>query len=374
MDISNNLQGQGILNMKMLKPIVLILLASSTYVKSQSTDYEKLLRGHSATVLCLDNDELGRFIYSGSYDTDLIQWDFESGNPISKYSNHSSAIRKIKISPDNIYIACGAVDSDINARGSTINCVSLLDAESLELLSSLSIEPDRYLSLGFIPELDDSIANGLRKISFNPGCTKLAAITKRGDLFIWDMLNEYKRSEYWFGNTKHKLLNISPDWNYLVCTERKRQMADSCFYFMTLEENDIIASFDSPCQTVSGVYFSNDRETIVSVGGNRIRRNEIYVWDISSTSLKHKLIGHGNVIRSIDFSNNDQYIASAGEDNLINLWDLETGRLIASFTEGNEKELTSVVFSHDDSHLITGSQDMTIKYWNINHLIKTYKK
>jgi len=46
-----------------------------------------------------------------------------------------------------------------------------------------------------------------------------------------------------------------------------------------------------------------------------------------------------------------------------------TGELIATFSEDNDKELTSVLFSNDDKFLITGSQDMTIKYWDINRLI-----
>jgi WD40 repeat protein len=358
--------------MKLLQLIILIIIISISSLKSQKTDFEKILTGHGSTVLCLDLDSRGKYLCSGSYDTDVILWDYESGELLKKYSKHSAAIRKIKVSPDNKYIACGSVDNNINARGSTINCLSLLDSESFELLESLSIEPDRYKRFGFIPELDDSTANGVSKISFNSNSNKLAVVTKRGDLFIWDLKNGYTRSDWWFGNTKHKLLNISPEWNYVVCSERKRRMVDSCFYFMSMDENEIVAIFDNPRKTVTGVYFSNDLKTVASIGGNRIKRNEIYLWDIETTKLKHTLISHDNVIRSIDFSGNDKYLASVGEDNLINLWNAVTGKLIVTITEDNNMELTSVLFSHDDNYLVTGSQDMTIKYWNISNLISNY--
>lgn len=65
------------------------------------------------------------------------------------------------------------------------------------------------------------------------------------------------------------------------------------------------------------------------------------------------------------FSKKNKYLASAGEDNLVNLWNASTGELLATYTENNKKELTSVVFSFDDKYLITGSQDKTIKYWKI---------
>lgn len=350
--------------------IMLTFLLCSSYVKSQNTNFEKILRGHSATVLCLDIDTSGTYLCSGSYDTDFILWDYKSGDSLKKYSGHSAAIRKIKVAPNNKYIACASVDSNINAHGSSMNCVSLLDLESLKLLKSFSIEPDRYKTLGFIPELDGTRSNEVSKLSFNSSGTKLAVITKRGDLFIWDLTNEYARREYWLGTTNHKLINISPDWRYLVCSERKRRLADSCFYLMSLDKNEIVASFDSPGKTVTGVFFSNDLKTVVSIGGNRIKRNEIYIWDSETTELKYTLIGHHNVIRSIDFCSSDKYFASVGEDNLINLWNANTGKLIATFTENNNKELTSVLFSYDDKYLITGSQDMTIKYWNVQKLIR----
>jgi WD40 repeat protein len=125
--------------MNILQLVILIIILSSSHVKSQITDFEKILCGHKATVLCLGIDTRGTYLCSGSYDTDIILWDYKSGDLLKKYSSHSAAIRKIKVSPDNKYIACGSVDNNINARGSTINCVSLLDFESFKLLKSLSI-------------------------------------------------------------------------------------------------------------------------------------------------------------------------------------------------------------------------------------------
>ena len=167
------------INMKMQQLIMLTFLLCSSYVKSQNTNFEKILRGHSATVLCLDIDTSGTYLCSGSYDTDFILWGYKSGDSLKKYSGHSAAIRKIKVAPNNKYIASASVDSNINAHGSSMNCVSLLDLESLKLLKSFSIEPDRYKTLGFIPELDGTRSNEVSKLSFNSSGTKLAVITKR---------------------------------------------------------------------------------------------------------------------------------------------------------------------------------------------------
>ncbi len=354
--------------MKLIQLTIAFFLVTGS-AKCQITDFAKILRGHQATVLCLDVDAKGKYLCSGSYDTDAILWDFSSGALLIRYTGLSAGIWSIKISPNGKYLACGSRDNNNNAYGSSKNCISLLSLEPFELVKSLSIAPDRYKSLRFIPELDDSTANGVRKLSFNPSGTKLAAITSRGDLFIWDLTNGFKKSEYWLGESQHKLIDISPDWKYLVCSERKRRMVDSCFYLMTMDKNEIAANFDTPSKAVIDVFFSNDMKTIASIGGNRITRNEIYLWDAETQKLKHTLHGHSNVIRSISFSNNNEFLVSVGEDNLINLWSVLTGKLIATFTEGSDKELTSVHFSYNDKFVITGSQDMTIKYWNVNSLV-----
>ena len=354
--------------MKILQLIILIFLLCG-FANAQNSDFEKILEGHKATILSLDSDKEGEFLCSGSYDTDVILWDYQTGELIKRFTGHSAGIWQVKISPDNRYLACGSWDNNENSDSSSINCVSLIKLENLEKIHLFSIEPDRFKRLGFIPELDNSTTNGVYKISFDPSSSRLAVISGRGDLFIWDLADDFKRSEFMYGDTQHELIDISPDWKYLVCNKRKRSMVDTSFYFMTFEQNEISHAFDTPSKTIIDVFFSNNLKTIASIGGNRILRNEIYIWDIETQQLQYTFIGHENVIRSIDFSSDDQFMVSVGEDNLINLWNVLTGELIGTFTEDNKKELTSVLFSYDDKYLITGSQDKKIKYWDINKLI-----
>ena len=158
--------------------IVIWALLLSISVKSQSTNFEKMLTGHKATVLCLDAGSEGKYLCSGSYDTDAILWDYNSGQLLEKYSELSAGIWNVKISPDNKYVAVGSWDNNENARGSSRNCLSLLSLESFDLVKSFSIEPDRFKTLGAIPELDGTATNGISKISFNPQADLVPITTK----------------------------------------------------------------------------------------------------------------------------------------------------------------------------------------------------
>jgi WD40 repeat protein len=347
--------------------LIILLLVFCVSLEAQNTVFYKALNGHLATVLSLAIDTNGQYLCSGSYDTDVFLWNAKSGELLQKYDGLSAGVWNVAFSLDKQYIACASWDNNTNAKGSSQNCIAVLKCPSLSLVKQLSISPDRYKSQGVIPELDDSTSNGVSKIAFSPDGNKLAAISNRGDLFVWDLTNNFEPTEYWFSESKHKLLNITPDLKYLVCTERKRTMADSCFYLLSFDDK-IVASFNTPKEIVTDVFFSNSMKWLASVGGHRIKRNEIYLWNIETQQLERTLIGHSSVVRSIAFSSDEKLMASVAEDNLINLWNVTTGELLATFTEGNEKELTSVVFSGDDKFLICGSQDKTIKYWDISEL------
>jgi WD40 repeat protein len=350
--------------------LLMLFLFLQLNAESQITDQNKTLRGHEATVLSLDIDNSGKYLISGSYDTDVILWDYLTGNQLKTFKGHNSGVWNVKISPDSKYVASGSRDNNLNAKGSSKNCLNILDLKTLKLIKSLSVYPDRYKTSAFIPELDRYAVNGISDISFNADASKVAAISRDGNLFIWDIKNDFNRSVYNYSDSKHDLRALSDDWNYLAFCEEKRSMIDSSFYLMKLGANEIIAKFDKPKRAVIGIHFSSNTKYIATTSGDRIKRNEIDIWNIQTTELLFTLIGHSDVVRSIEFSKNNKYLASAGEDNIINLWNIQTGELMVSFTENNDKELTSVIFTPNQKYLISASQDKTIKYWNIEEWIE----
>jgi WD40 repeat protein len=353
--------------------IILNLLFFYLATKGQEVRYEKILEGHDWTVLSVDTDPEGKFIASGSYDNDVILWDYITGQQIKKFKGHKSGVWAVDISPNARYMASGSRYNNFKVVGASLNCLNIWDLQTFENTRSLSITPDRYKYVGFIPELDDSVANGIVKVMFNQNGSKVGAITCSGDLFIWNIENNFKSEEYNYRDTEHKLFNISPDWNYVACCEKKRTMADTGFYLIKLGSNKIIAKFNNPKRSVVDIYFPANLKYLASISGDRVKRNELDIWDVCTQKLLFTLQGHSNVIRGVAFSANEKYVASAGEDNIINLWNIETGNLVVSFTENNNKELTSVIFSSDQKYLISGSQDKTIKFWQIDSYMKNQR-
>ena len=75
-------------------------------------------------------------------------------------------------------------------------------------------------------------------------------------------------------------------------------------------------------------------------------------------------IGHSDIVRSVAFSPDGQYIVSGGWDKTLKLWDVETGREFRTFV-GHIDQVFSVSFSPDGRYILSGSLDNTMKIWDV---------
>ena len=133
--------------------------------------------------------------------------------------------------------------------------------------------------------------------------------------------------------------------------------------------------------------FSLDGE-ILAVGS---LNGSIYLWDPTtsetilrggaffdkigdafiSTHLK-TIVGHTEKVLGVAFSPHGSTLASGGNDNIIHLWDVWTGKPKKTLT-GHTRGVSSVAFNPDGKILASGSWDDTIRLWDVStgKLLKT---
>ena len=87
---------------------------------------------------------------------------------------------------------------------------------------------------------------------------------------------------------------------------------------------------------------------------------------LSSFAQEPTLLNHGGGVRTVEFSPVDSsFAASAGESNIIKLWNLRNNTAIT--LSGHNGTVNSVAFSPNGELLVSVSDDRTIKLWNVRN-------
>ncbi len=118
--------------------------------------------------------------------------------------------------------------------------------------------------------------------------------------------------------------------------------------------------FPEHTERINAMAFSPDGQMIASGGED----NTVQFWDVSTGTLLRTLKGHTDRIASVAFSPDGGLLASGSNDSTINLWNIRTGRLIQTFS-GHTKGINAVDFSPGGNLLASGSFDGSVKFWDV---------
>lgn len=83
----------------------------------------------------------------------------------------------------------------------------------------------------------------------------------------------------------------------------------------------------------------------------------------SATELR-QMQGHIDWIKTIAFAPDTNFAASAGSDQIVRYWDVNTGKAISEF-KGHKGDINGVAFSRDGSKLVSASDDKTVRLFNV---------
>ena len=177
-----------------------------------------------------------------------------------------------------------------------------------------------------------------------------------GTLRLWDLKK---------GSTIKRFVSHSRDVLAVAFSPDNRQIASggrdkNLKIWNTVGECKFTVEQGAHSDWVSAVKFFQDQKTPLVVSASWDKT--VKVWDNSTMTLKYTFVGHKAQINSLAMPPKTSYLASAGKDGLVIMWDLLNGKFLAQ-TEV-DSPVNVILFAPQRYWIVLGTEQ-GIKVWDI---------
>ena len=351
-------------NLELADNLYMRQLAQSIAVKSLQVE-DKNLKGLLAQQAYLFNSESnGRifdpYIYDGLYFA-IAQL---QGRTFNTIKTHRNAVRSVVVgSKDRKIFTTG---NDGNVYKSSIDSLSteqlITKNQYANRILALSSD-DKWLAIGS-DSTDIQLINMLNKSKTNI----------QGNLsFVYDLIFAPDNSGFYSLGADHTLRYY--DFNSL----RLVKSLSSAYKTFDIDPGgDKIALggiggnvtlFDiksnseqviySGTEIIHSVKFSNDGKYL-AIGDEK---GMMYLWNMPEQKIEYTLIGHKARINSIEFTQDNNLLASASYDGTVQMWVMNKLDELPLVFRDNKSYIWDIAFTSDNRYLIAGGNDGETRIW-----------
>jgi len=258
---------------------------------------------------------------------------------------------------------------------------------------------------------------GVTDLVFSPSGDSIISSSLDGTIRIWDLLKKSREKIINTNNGEIYAVAVSSNGTFIASTGKKGKI---------LLTNAIKGITEKVFSELKGwsqtVVFSPDGKQIAaptgsgtitiwrvdSKGHNRIIKSKrqpttlawspdgktlaggsfnITIWNAKTGKVNKILRGHSYTIRSVSFSKDGKFLASASLDKTVRIWDVEKGKILLvlkpkgfsrywqgkPITDPIDVPILAAEFSPDGKYVATAGADRMIRFWEINtgKLIRT---
>jgi WD40 repeat protein len=330
------------------------------------------LKGHSAAVHALRFDPSGLWLYSASGDHTVRRWPMEVSTQSREYLGHTGPVWSVRFSPDGTRLVSASADKSVRLWDSlTSKEERTLKGPGGPLTSAVYSPDGKYVAAGggeakvFVWRADtgallhtlEGHASTVTSLAFNADGSRFASAGADLKILLWDT-DGFKKTRTLDAPAVVTSLAFLPDGSRAVSGD-----VDAEIRLWDVMTGEVVARWQGHAGSINGLSVSDDGRFLASAGGDQL----IHVWDLRMPgNTPRTLKGHIGPVAAVAFHKDGRHVASAGADRLVKLWRLDDsgGKEIQTY-QGHKDYVSSVAFSPDGHSLVTASADKSIRLWEI---------
>ncbi|RKU05486.1 hypothetical protein C6501_19725 [Candidatus Poribacteria bacterium] len=245
-------------------------------------------------------------------------------------------------------------DGETFASGSKDNTIRLWDTRTGKLKST-------YVAY----KRQKGVARGVNLLAFSPSGKTLAS---NGDIWvikIWDLLTGNPIQTFSSDVNPLSAMTYSPDGAMLL-TIGSAEKNESLIEYWDAQTGDHIEDVVIE-ENFNAAAISHDCK-ILATGDDG---NPLQFWDVETGKLLRSYTEWVGEFKSMEFSSDGKTLITGSRWDRVDVWEISTAKLLRSMTHGDE--VVSVTYSPDGKTIASGSDDGTIRFWDADtgDLIKT---
>ena len=197
----------------------------------------------------------------------------------------------------------------------------------------------------------------LYQMALFPSGRELAAVGKDGSLRRFDAATLKLQAVWPTGQGEVNGVDVAPDGRSIATAGDDGTI---CLFDATTGQRRLEIS---ACRGKAfGVRFYDQGRKLASCG----EEPTIRLWEAASGQPLGQLEKHaaGRRVEMLAISGDGRYLASAGGDTWVVVWDLHTHQAVATL-KGHARTVSAVAFSPDGRQLVSGSLDQSIRVWEV---------
>lgn len=336
----------------------------------------RTLRGHTKPVRCVAVSPDDRLVASAGDDADIRIWEAATGHPVQTI-RVSGRTRALTFGPDGHVLASAGDDQRIMLwDASNWQLISSFDEkgpvntlafnrDGSRLASGTSDGIALWHTKHHVRGISSKSGSPVRWIGFSPTRDDIVSIEISGAIKVHDALTGRTVSDLPSGNTHPWRAAFSPDGKLLATADE-----DHTVTLWDLPQRKRLFTLNGHTGSVYGVVFDPDGKHVASAGAD----NTIRIWDTITARETLVLRGHESEVHDVTFTHDGRLLVSAATDHTVKIWDPHLAHQPLEWRGhrlGNAKkywehdaQIAQVRFTPDGNWLASAGADGTVKIWD----------